>query len=108
MSGLESMLYNLVREAVRDVIIEEAKKGTFKQYDQPRPQSVQLDKKISKERDPLSIVRTKELAENLSVSATTLYRMTKEGRLPPRVKLSNRLVGWRYGDIKKWLEDNQV
>ncbi len=50
------------------------------------------------------IIRPKELADLLSVSIPTLYRMMDE--LPPKIKLSKRgrAVGWRMSDIEKYLE----
>jgi len=52
----------------------------------------------------LRIIRPKELADLLSVSIPTLYRMMDE--LPPKIKLSKRgrAVGWRMSDIEKYLE----
>jgi len=56
-------------------------------------------------KNSLQIIRPKDLAELLSVSIPTLYRMMDE--LPPKVKLSNsgRAVGWRMSDIETYLED---
>lgn len=55
----------------------------------------------------LKIIRPKELADLLSVSAATLWRMEKSGKLPPKVTLSKRAVGWKETDIKKWIDNNQ-
>ncbi|MEX1261823.1 MAG: AlpA family phage regulatory protein [Balneolaceae bacterium] len=51
----------------------------------------------------LQIIRPKELAELLSISIPTLYRMKDE--LPSKVKLSEngRAVGWRMSDIEAYL-----
>ena len=53
------------------------------------------------------IIRPKELAEILSVSIPTLYRMMDD--LPPKIKLSKhgRAVGWRHSDIVEYLESRQ-
>jgi prophage regulatory protein len=53
----------------------------------------------------ISIIRPSKLAEILSVSTVTVWRMEKRGELPPRKKISNRCVGWLESDIKKWLEE---
>lgn len=53
----------------------------------------------------LQIIRPKELAELLSVSQVTLWRMEKRGELPKRKQISSRAVGWLESDIKKWLEN---
>ncbi len=51
------------------------------------------------------IIRPSQLAEKLGVSRTTIYRMEKRGDLPPRIKMSNRAVGWRSDVIEEWLEE---
>lgn len=53
----------------------------------------------------LQIIRPKELAELLSVSQVTLWRMEKRGELPKRKQISSRAVGWLESDIKEWLEN---
>ena len=52
----------------------------------------------------MKILRTNELAELLSVSKPTLWRMQKRGDLPPKIKLSPRCVGWKEDDINVWLK----
>lgn len=56
----------------------------------------------------LKIVRPKQLAELLSVSTVTVWRMEKRGELPRRKKISSRTVGWLESDIKEWLENRPV
>jgi predicted DNA-binding transcriptional regulator AlpA len=52
--------------------------------------------------DTISIIRSKALAQRLGVSEVTLWRMRKE--LPPKVRISQRVQGWRQSDIAAWLE----
>ncbi|XWN36870.1 MAG: AlpA family phage regulatory protein [Balneola sp.] len=52
----------------------------------------------------LKIIRPTELAEKLSLSTVTLWRMEKRGELPPRRKISKRVVGWLESDLKEWLQ----
>ncbi len=52
----------------------------------------------------ISIIRPSELAEILSVSPVTIWRMEKRGELPPRKRISARCVGWLEDDIREWLE----
>jgi len=49
------------------------------------------------------IIRPDELAEMLSLSKVTLYRMQNEGELPPKINISSRAVGWLRSDIEEWL-----
>ena len=53
----------------------------------------------------LSIIRPKELAELLSISIPTLYRMINNGELPPKVQIGKRAVGWRRSQIEDWMEE---
>lgn len=55
-------------------------------------------------KNSISIIRPSELAEILSVSPVTVWRMEKRGELPPRKKISNRCVGWLEDDIREWLD----
>lgn len=54
-------------------------------------------------RNQLTIIRPSQLAEILSVSPVTIWRMEKRGELPPRKKLSGRCVGWLESDILEWI-----
>jgi len=56
----------------------------------------------------LRIIRPKELAELLSVSTVTVWRMEKRGELPRRKKISTRTVGWLESEIKEWLEQRPL
>ena len=51
------------------------------------------------------IIRPVELAEMLSVSEVTLWRMQQRGDLPPRRKISQGVVGWLESDLIKWLKE---
>ena len=53
----------------------------------------------------LQIIRPNELAEILSVSKQTLWRLSKSGELPPKVKISGRAVGWTMQSIREFLEE---
>ncbi len=51
----------------------------------------------------MKILRPTELADVLSVSLVTLWRMEKRGELPPRRQISKRVVGWLESDIEDWI-----
>jgi prophage regulatory protein len=61
-------------------------------------------------RDVIGRVPVKELmtqlqvAKALSVSRTTLWKMRKEGRLPPQIRVSDRRVAFRRADVEAWIE----
>ncbi|HKK47408.1 MAG TPA: AlpA family phage regulatory protein [Balneolaceae bacterium] len=56
----------------------------------------------------LKIIRPKQLAELLSVSTVTVWRMEKRRELPRRKKISSRTVGWLESDIKEWLDNRPL
>lgn len=45
-----------------------------------------------------------EVAKVLSVSRTTLWKMRKQGRLPPQIRISDRRVAYRRADVENWIE----
>lgn len=51
------------------------------------------------------IVRPKELSQLLGISKVTLWRMEKEGKLPARIKISDRAVGWTESSINEWIKN---
>ena len=55
----------------------------------------------------MKIIRPTQLANQLGVSKSTLWRLEKSGELPKRVTISERIVGWRESDIEEWLEKKQ-
>jgi len=61
----------------------------------------------TQEHTDLQIIRTQELADLLSVSKQTIWRLSKSGELPPKVKISGRAVGWTWGSIRKFIEERK-
>ena len=53
-----------------------------------------------------TIVRQQELARELGVSSTTLWRLRDE--LPAAVQISKGIKGWRRADINAWLEERRA
>jgi predicted DNA-binding transcriptional regulator AlpA len=49
-----------------------------------------------------------ETADILGVSLRTLRRMELDGNAPPRVKISERIFGFRASDINKFLASRVV
>ena len=52
----------------------------------------------------IKLIRADELAAMLSCSTTTIWRMEKRGDLPPKIRISANIVGWRLSDIEAWLD----
>ena len=55
----------------------------------------------------MNIIRVDNLCKILCASRSTIYRLIKDGELPPRVTISPRIKGWLKSDIQQWLEDRQ-
>jgi prophage regulatory protein len=53
------------------------------------------------------IVRPKQLAQELNISTCTLWRWTKQSKIPQPIKLGPRLVGWRREVIDDWLDSQK-
>lgn len=49
------------------------------------------------------LIRLRGLIEMTGLSKSTIYRLEAAGQFPARVKLSERLVGWRSEEVSKWL-----
>ncbi|MFG0872560.1 helix-turn-helix transcriptional regulator [Aeromonas media] len=53
------------------------------------------------------IIRPTQLAEELGVSTTTLWRWRQQGIIPQPLSLGPRLVGWDRSVINQWLESQK-
>jgi len=55
------------------------------------------------EPEGLRIIRTKQLAELLGVSAMTLWRWERGGGMPKKIRLGANTCGYLRTDIDRWL-----
>jgi prophage regulatory protein len=44
----------------------------------------------------------------LPFSANTLWRMVKSNSFPAPVRLSDNVVAWRVGDVRRWLAQQAI
>jgi len=49
------------------------------------------------------ILRLKAVLDLTGLSRSTLYRKIELGAFPRQIRISERCVGWREGDIERWL-----
>ena len=57
------------------------------------------------------IMRIPEVVEVTGLSKATIWRRVKSGDFPAPVRLGSlatRSVGWREGEIKRWLDSRPV
>jgi len=49
------------------------------------------------------ILRLRAVLERTGLSRSTLYRKIERGTFPKQIRISERCVGWREGDLERWL-----
>lgn len=57
--------------------------------------------------EKLSILRRPAVQKLVQLSCSSIYRMMKAGEFPSAIRLSKNAVGWRYADIKQWLDQRE-
>ena len=58
------------------------------------------------EQQPLSgLVTSKQIGALLGLSRTSLYRMTRDGRIPAPCDIGNGKIRWREDEIRDWLSN---
>ena len=53
------------------------------------------------------LLRIDQAAELLGCSTRHLRNLCREGKMPPRIAISERVVGWRESDLEAWLQSNR-
>ncbi|WP_132250473.1 helix-turn-helix domain-containing protein [Methylobacterium segetis] len=54
------------------------------------------------------VLGTKDAADLCGVSVPTLRRMRKKQAIPAPLRLSERKLGWRVGDLLDWLDSREA
>ncbi|HEV3423202.1 MAG TPA: AlpA family transcriptional regulator [Paraburkholderia sp.] len=49
------------------------------------------------------ILRLRQVAQKTGLSRSTIYKRMRDGTFPPAVPLGGRMVGWRVGDVERFL-----
>ena len=62
---------------------------------------------MKSELEEMAILRLPEVKHLTGLGKTTIYSWMAQGKFPQRVILSHRTVGWRFRDIRAWLEGAQ-
>lgn len=68
----------------------------------PRPVTLPADLR------DMRILRPAEVAEMLRCSRSHVYRLAKAGILPPSIRISHCVSGWRVGDVLNLLDQRQA
>ncbi|QIN60897.1 Prophage CP4-57 regulatory protein (AlpA) [Caballeronia sp. SBC1] len=54
-------------------------------------------------RTSLAILRRKQVENETGLARSTIYDRMKDGTFPPAIKIGVKAVGWRAGDIDRFL-----
>ena len=54
---------------------------------------------------PNDLVRREEVINMTGLSRSTIYTLMKNSEFPLSIKLSERSIAWRRGDIQNWIND---
>lgn len=104
---IETYLRETIEEAVRKVIREELEDFKEEILNSITYRTVNRNVTKDKSQPKSKIIRPKELANMLSVSISTLYKMQDDGLLPAKIKISSSAVGWLRSDIEEWLKSRK-
>lgn len=61
--------------------------------------------------DPLKVgsnLRVSALATRLGLSKSTIWRLTREGKFPKPIKLSDKVTVWQADAVLAWLESKEA
>ena len=56
---------------------------------------------------PESFLRLPEVMRKTGMSRSTIYRLAAEGNFPKQFRLGPRTSGWRWGEVRSWLESRK-
>jgi len=53
------------------------------------------------------IIKLPDVADLVSLSTASIYRLMKKGEFPKQIKLAERSSGWLIAEVEEWL-DNKI
>lgn len=86
-------------------------KKLIKSNDVQQPNYEQIKDLVQKETpslrptSPNDLIRREEVIDMVGLSRSTIYTLMKNSEFPLSIKLSERSVAWRRGDIQNWIND---
>lgn len=71
-----------------------------------------MDKDTDNSRDNsrdkgIQILSAAQVIKKTGLSRSTLYRQARDGNFPLPVKLTERRIGWKLGDVEEWLRSRE-
>jgi excisionase family DNA binding protein len=58
----------------------------------------------SESRGPQDLLTSQQVADRLSVSVRTLWRLVSRGNFPQPIRYNRKLVRWKSSDIERYLD----
>ncbi len=52
----------------------------------------------------MNILRTRDVTRVTGLSRTTVWRLERAGKFPPRMRLGENSVGWLEEEVQSWIE----
>ena len=86
-------------------------KKLIKSNDAQQPNYEQIKELVQNETpslrptSPNDLIRREEVINMTGLSRSTIYTLMKNSEFPLSIKLSERSVAWRRGDIQNWIND---
>lgn len=53
-------------------------------------------------------IRAPELAKELAIGESTLWRWSQKRKFPAPLRLSPRVTAWRVSDVNDWLDKKRI
>ena len=53
---------------------------------------------------PTRLLSTHEVMARTTLSRSTLWRLSREGRIPQPIQITPNRIGWREAEITAWLD----
>jgi prophage regulatory protein len=52
-----------------------------------------------------AILRLPDVIRVTGLSRSSVYEKARRGQFPKSVKISQRVIGWRIGEVRQWLRE---
>jgi len=56
----------------------------------------------------VKILREREVVNRTGLSRSTIWRYERSGEFPPRVRITERTMGWLESDVTTWIESKTL
>lgn len=54
------------------------------------------------------LYRLPDVIRITGLGRSSIYRLAKEGRFPPSIRIGDRAVAWRASEIEEWIKSRQL